>query len=125
MYQAARILHLWEKAREILDVWDALTPFDVANGGPRVSFRSPNEDPLLAAVAPSSPTFSLREDGEVAVVDGFPVRGDGKEGLLVGIGEERNRDTNDNGAADIYRAIRLYCQGDVEVSADEHCTPVS
>lgn len=117
VYQAARILHLWAKAREVIDIWDALTTCDVAIGGPRVSSVLLSKDPS-STVAQSSRFRSQSEDGEAAVCT-FSVTDNRKEILTIGKENEENRNKKDDGATDIYRAIRLYCKADVEASASQ------
>ena len=124
LYQTLRLLHLWGKAREILQLWAALPSFDECEAARSKSYA--NERALSDARMDEDegvPKLSLCDTGNApadkgnsAVAspegDGATAGPPGPEGD--GAGDGVRGDPDDGAAVDIYEPIFLYCQADAE-----------
>lgn len=126
VYQTLRLLHLWSKAREILQLWAALPSFSDCEAVRSKSYAheralsdvkmDENEGvPKLSLCGTGSATA---DKGNAAVAssegDGATAGPPGPEGD--GASDGGGGDSDDGGAVDIYKPIFLYCQADAEAS---------
>ncbi|CAM9529733.1 unnamed protein product, partial [Scytosiphon promiscuus] len=103
VYQTARLLHLWDKAREILKLWDALPSFGAsedARRNSRFSNRRLTDAKLdgaaiLASINDASASSKLMERGSSSV-------------------ESIEDDDTGGVAVDVYECILLFCKADAE-----------
>lgn len=105
VYQAARILRLWNKAREVLQLWDALAASRTVTPGCRPSLTLPDRDKRRAGVVSlvvsgSGDTLVASTDDEISA--GVALTGDAAPALSY---------END---VDMFHPVRLFCHADIE-----------
>lgn len=132
VYQTLRLLHTWSKAREILQLWDALPSFEECEAARSKSYATERafsdakmeaEEgvPKLTVCTTESATtdnadsavVSREGDGDIAG-DGATAGPPGPEGDGAIAGGRGDPDGNE--AVDIYEPIFLYCKADAEAS---------
>lgn len=103
VYQTARLLHLWDRAREVLQLWDGLPSFGASEDARRSS-RLSNRRLTDAKLDGAAILTSLEG---MSSSSGLLKRGSSST--------ESNEDGDTGGVAvDVYEAILFFCKADVE-----------